>query len=298
MSKSEVQSLVVPNTFVIPETYTLDKDFGKMLTLTNPWKYTFEDLPEYDKDGNEYYYAIIEVEVPTDYEVSYSPQQPVKASDIRANMLERAEAEANDQPLPDLLTLTATNTTTIVVEAQVTLKKVDVANLKKNDLTAEDLLKGAAFRVTKYVNKTFREKDTDWGTGGSVELADVKNGENYTLNGTFTFMNLPKGFYLIEETAFPNGYIRLESNPRFEIGDDKKVYLLDASGNRIEENQSEIIRVLPVTATQTDNVMIYGNTPGAALPNTGGPGKRLFTILGSILILGSGVLLWRRRRTI
>lgn len=34
----------------------------------------------------------------------------------------------------------------------------------------------------------------------------------------------------------------------------------------------------------------------AALPITGGPGTRLFTILGSILILGAGVLLWRRRR--
>jgi LPXTG-motif cell wall-anchored protein len=34
------------------------------------------------------------------------------------------------------------------------------------------------------------------------------------------------------------------------------------------------------------------NIPGAVLPNTGGPGARLFMILGSILILGAGVLLW------
>ena len=42
------------------------------------------------------------------------------------------------------------------------------------------------------------------------------------------------------------------------------------------------------------------NTPegGYELPSTGGPGTRLFTILGSILILGAGVLLWRRRRLI
>ena len=43
---------------------------------------------------------------------------------------------------------------------------------------------------------------------------------------------------------------------------------------------------------------IINKQPGAALPNTGGPGTRLFTILGSILILGAGVLLWRRRRFI
>ena len=39
------------------------------------------------------------------------------------------------------------------------------------------------------------------------------------------------------------------------------------------------------------------NNPGVELPATGGPGTRLFTILGSILILGAGILLWRRRRT-
>ena len=40
------------------------------------------------------------------------------------------------------------------------------------------------------------------------------------------------------------------------------------------------------------------NDEGVALPNAGGPGTRLFTILGSILILGAGVLLWRRRKRI
>ena len=43
-----------------------------------------------------------------------------------------------------------------------------------------------------------------------------------------------------------------------------------------------------------NNTTIYS----VALPYTGGPGTRLFTILGSILILGAGALLWRRRRFI
>ena len=43
---------------------------------------------------------------------------------------------------------------------------------------------------------------------------------------------------------------------------------------------------------------IINKQPGAALPNTGGPGTRLFTILGLTLALGAGVLLWRRRRLI
>ncbi len=44
--------------------------------------------------------------------------------------------------------------------------------------------------------------------------------------------------------------------------------------------------------------IIYNDQIGYELPSTGGHGTRLFTILGSILILGAGVLLWRRRRLI
>ena len=47
-----------------------------------------------------------------------------------------------------------------------------------------------------------------------------------------------------------------------------------------------------------DKGTIINQQPGVELPSTGGPGTRLFTILGSILILGAGVLLWRRRRLI
>ena len=40
------------------------------------------------------------------------------------------------------------------------------------------------------------------------------------------------------------------------------------------------------------------NDVGVKLPGTGGPGTRFFTIIDSILLIGTGVLLWRRRRMI
>ena len=46
------------------------------------------------------------------------------------------------------------------------------------------------------------------------------------------------------------------------------------------------------------DIIINLESCGYELPSTGGPGTRLFTILGSILILGAGALLWRRRRFI
>ncbi len=39
------------------------------------------------------------------------------------------------------------------------------------------------------------------------------------------------------------------------------------------------------------------NTPGSALPNTGGPGTKLFTILGSLMIMFAGILLVKARKT-
>ena len=74
-----------------------------------------------------------------------------------------------------------------------------------------------------------------------------------------------------------------------------KVYLLDENGDRIGQNITEILRVLPVTDTQTENVLIYGNEPGAALPSSGGSGTKMFYILGGALSIFALVLLGTRR---
>ena len=50
------------------------------------------------------------------------------------------------------------------------------------------------------------------------------------------------------------------------------------------------------TANSNNETVYYRitNNPGVELPATGGPGTRPFTLHGSILILGAGVLFWRR----
>ena len=50
-----------------------------------------------------------------------------------------------------------------------------------------------------------------------------------------------------------------------------------------------------VTGKTTYTVSIR-NTTGVELPSTGGPGTGLFKYLGSILIAGAGLLLWKRRK--
>ena len=175
----------------------------------------------------------------------------------------------------------------VVSETDITLKKVD-----KDDVNSSNpnYLKGAAFTLSKYKTEAFQVKDTEWGNSGSKTLSDTKNPDGtYTLNGIFSFEGLTEGFYKIEEPTFPAGYVKLSSDPTFKIevnsSNEMEITLINNPDNllRLEDNNLSIV---------------VGNTPGAALPSTGGPGTRLFTILGSILILGAGVLLWRRRRTI
>jgi len=70
----------------------------------------------------------------------------------------------------------------------------------------------------------------------------------------------------------------------------KVPYYATSEGNGLVFTGSDVPKA-------TDGQQII-NTPegGYELPSTGGPGTKLFTILGSVLILAAGVLLLRRRR--
>ena len=178
----------------------------------------------------------------------------------------------------------------------VTLKKVDKDNLADNNA---DLLKGATFTITKYTDNTFSVIDTS-ASAWSSTLEDKKEGYSYTLNGTFEFKGLPVGFYKVDESVMPAGYVIMTDDPVFEVRvksgtSQLEVVLYQKNGNTYSAVSSGSTDMARLDAV---NTIYIANEPGAALPNTGGPGTRIFTILGSILILGAGVLLWRRRRLI
>ena len=122
LAPTDLLNLIIPDadSLNLPEGYSMDTGFGRILTLSDPWEYMFDGLAERDVNGNEYYYVLVEV-VPVNYVATYDPQV-LKASDIRANMEEiEAAQEAGTTP-PARLSLSVENTKVtgdLVVEKRV-----------------------------------------------------------------------------------------------------------------------------------------------------------------------------------
>jgi LPXTG-motif cell wall-anchored protein len=110
-------------------------------------------------------------------------------------------------------------------------------------------------------------------------------------NGKIDLGRLAVGKYYLVETKAPAGYILLSDPVEITVKDTGVLY--EQITNSLSSSNAGV---------SGDNVqgytLVVTNNAGYELPSTGGPGTRLYTILGSILIFGAGVLLWRRRRTI
>ena len=118
--------------------------------------------------------------------------------------------------------------------------------------------------------------------------------------GEASFDSLEAGYYEIRETGIPDGYV---------ITGDAAVYIRVANGTiemlKVNEdgNGWDVVGSIGnfefAAASGTDNAkMTVSNVPGAVLPESGGPGTRIFTILGSMLIVAAtGALLLGRRRS-
>ena len=108
-------------------------------------------------------------------------------------------------------------------------------------------------------------------------------------NGAIDLGELAHGKYYLEEMSAPEGYILLAKPVEITVAASGVTYKQDdysqsMSGGGVAFD--EVTKVYTLTVT---------NNAGYELPSTGGPGAEVFTVLGSILVLGAGALLWRRR---
>ena len=166
-------------------------------------------------------------------------------------------------------------------QTDITLKKVDKANINKENLEASDLLDGAAFILEKYKQLSPTEiKDAEWNSAHSTY--------NYGTNGVFEFKDIPIGIYKIVEKEYPTGYVKLAKEPVFELKkkqgtEEFEIVILDDAGGLAKLVNGQL-------------VIVIGNEPGKELPDAGGPGSLIYTLSGLVLIIASALMYGFRLR--
>lgn len=120
---------------------------------------------------------------------------------------------------------------------------------------------------------------TDYGLEDGVIDLTEKTEMNFT--------GMINGAYKLTETDAPPGYVILENDIFFNVSDGAMT-LTDEYGNTKEYSNASL--------SDKNTTIAVKNTPGASLPNAGGPGTKLFYIFGTILTAGCAILLIARRR--
>lgn len=117
-------------------------------------------------------------------------------------------------------------------------------------------------------------------------------------NGLFKVIGLDEGTYKLREIVAPTGYNMLKE-------DINVVITATTSTTWDGESPNTALTKLEVTADNTAGTgdtntgiaaITVVNNAGATLPETGGIGTTIFYVLGSILVLGAGILLVTKKR--
>ena len=122
--------------------------------------------------------------------------------------------------------------------------------------------------------------------GGNNEGGNNKDGNNELVSaegGMININGLKSGTYYLKETKAPDGYNLLKTPIKVIVTGDavtgKPVIKVDNNG----------------TATVVKKVEVQNNK-GSLLPSTGGMGTTLIYVVGSILVLASGIVLFSKRK--
>ena len=188
----------------------------------------------------------------------------------------------------------------ITVTNQIDEKEIslDILKVKKDD--SDTKLPGAKFALRKLTNNT--EKGYPVPTESGTFDGEDAEGSPVTTNddGKGSFNGLIQGYYELTEAKAPDGYILKTDNPVYFKVDDGEIYWIEWSvdaNNWAEKTTGDMVSFEAADSTAgTNATFTIENEPGAALPHTGGIGTTIFYILGSLLVIGSAVVLISRRR--
>ena len=221
----------------IPDDYIQDNTFtGNIINLPdgNAWEKEVTNLPIYDEDGNVYYYGLVEEDIPFGYNVTYTPDTPVIATQTDAIVLKAK----NTYQEPEKET----------IHDQVTLYKFDENNnplenavfaLFNNSECTGDPIKtyyaGNGTSINEYIIKT-----------EDVSSLPTSNGESITLYLKET--QAPEGYYLTGNEIWPITINTTVTNPT-----SWDHYVITTTYEmKIGENDSIEIHNWPLTSVTVD----------------------------------------------
>ena len=166
---------------------------------------------------------------------------------------------------------------------------LDILKVAKGDENIK--LARATFKLDQ-INSEASEESVISGTTKTVTTDE---------NGSASFTDLSEGYYRIEETDTPDGYLIVgESTFYIKVTADGVRLLTKGTGkpSTWADDATSYGNVIRFTAASEDSNAraVVENTPGAELPHTGGSGTMIYTVIGTILIAAAGILLLRRKR--
>lgn len=196
-------------------------------------------------------------------------------------------------------------------EVPVEIIKVDKDTMDQQE---KEYLKEAKFTITQLDETgsgTYKVKPDSTTTPKELYYQEIIETDT---QGKAVSSNLKPGYYEIKETKAPEGYQLMSDLFFIKVKGGKITRIKKTDGLVInwpdEDDNSGIIRFTPALEAQeadpdhgiegheaTNASFLVGNTPGTSLPHTGGPGTRLFTLIGAMLIAfaGFGIIVRKRR---
>ena len=161
-------------------------------------------------------------------------------------------------------------------------------NVKKINSNKE-LLSGAKFKLYASDKETEINLVLENGVYRVATPEEVAAGKSTIIEaGEVTIIGLDSGTYYLEETVAPDGYNKLADKIEVTI---RASYVDEESTVTVSGTNDEYDLV-----NYTNNLVTITNITGAELPSTGGMGTVLFLTIGSLMVLGFGVLLVTKLR--
>lgn len=112
-------------------------------------------------------------------------------------------------------------------------------------------------------------------------------------DGKFVFEGLKEGKYTLVEITPPTGYNKLDYDLLIDIS-----ATYENGGVVLKHTETEVRDGKPGTPTEAADYVgvTVKNNQGSTLPSTGGIGTTIFYVVGAVLVVGAGVLLFTKRR--